>query len=141
MKKGFTLIELLVVIAIIALLSTLSVVALNSARVKARDARRVSDIKQIRTALEMYFDAKLEYPAGSSVELGSSTARCLSATNAFNANCAGTIFMQNVPKDPQSPTRKYKYVKGTGTTPTYTIEYFNESDNVTKIATESSMGQ
>jgi len=129
-----------VVIAIIALLSTLSVVALNSARVKARDARRVSDIKQIRTALEMYFDAKLEYPA-SKDDLGSSTARCLSATNAFNANCAGTIFMQNVPKDPQSSTRKYKYVKGTGTTPTYTIEYFNESDNVTKIATESSMGQ
>lgn len=140
MKKGFTLIELLVVIAIIALLSTLSVVALNSARVKARDARRVSDIKQIRTALEMYFDAKLEYPA-SKAELGSGTARCLSATNAFNTSCAGTIFMQNVPKDPQSPTKKYKYDKGSGTTPTYTIEYYDESNNVTKIATESSMGQ
>lgn len=47
MKKGFTLVELLVVIAIIALLSTLSVVALNSARAKSRDARRLSDIRQI----------------------------------------------------------------------------------------------
>jgi len=53
-KKGFTLIELLVVIAIIGLLSTLAVVSLNGARVKARDARRVSDISAIRTALEMY---------------------------------------------------------------------------------------
>ena len=44
MKKGFTLVELLVVIAIIALLSTLSVVALNSARVKSRDARRLSTL-------------------------------------------------------------------------------------------------
>jgi len=55
--KGFTLIELLVVIAIIGLLATLSVVALSSARVKSRDARRVSDIKQIQTALELYADS------------------------------------------------------------------------------------
>ena len=52
-KKGFTLIELLVVIAIIGLLSTLAVVSLNGARAKARDAKRVSDIKQISTLIEM----------------------------------------------------------------------------------------
>jgi len=50
---GFTLIELLVVIAIIGLLSTLAVVSLNSARGKARDAKRVSDIKQLSTIIEM----------------------------------------------------------------------------------------
>jgi prepilin-type N-terminal cleavage/methylation domain-containing protein len=53
-KKGFTLIELLVVIAIIGLLSTLAVVSLNSARGKARDARRISDVKTVQTALELY---------------------------------------------------------------------------------------
>ena len=61
-KKGFTLIELLVVIAIIGLLATLSVVALNNARSRARDSRRVSDIKQIQTALELHFNEHDAYP-------------------------------------------------------------------------------
>jgi len=63
-KKGFTLIELLVVIAIIGLLSTLAVVSLNGARTKARDARRMSDMKQISTAMELYSsdNATSNYP-------------------------------------------------------------------------------
>jgi len=62
-KKGFTLIELLVVIAIIGLLSTLSVLALNSARARSRDAKRIADVKQIQTALEMYYNDNNNYPS------------------------------------------------------------------------------
>jgi len=52
-KKGFTLIELLVVIAIIGLLSSMAVVNLNSARGKARDAKRISDVKQLSLLIEI----------------------------------------------------------------------------------------
>ncbi len=61
-SNGFTLIELLVVIAIIGVLSTLAIVALGNLRTKSRDAKRVADIKQISTALELYYDDQGYYP-------------------------------------------------------------------------------
>jgi prepilin-type N-terminal cleavage/methylation domain-containing protein len=61
-KKGFTLIELLVVIAIIGILSSVVLASLNSARTKSRDARRISDLKQVQLALELSFDSNQEYP-------------------------------------------------------------------------------
>lgn len=61
-KKGFTLIELLVVISIIGVLSTIVLSSLNSARVKARDAKRVSDIRQLQSALELYYSNNGQYP-------------------------------------------------------------------------------
>jgi len=72
-SAGFTLIELLVVIAIIGLLSSVVLASLNSARQKSRDARRISDVKQLQTALELYYDDQTlgGYPdALSSLETG-----------------------------------------------------------------------
>ena len=61
-QKGFTLIELLVVVAIIALLSSIILASISTARSKARDAKRLSDIDQIRIALELYRDKNGQYP-------------------------------------------------------------------------------
>ena len=61
---GFTLIELLVVIPIIPLLSSVVLASVNSARKKARDARRLADMGAMQTALEFYYDQFGQYPDG-----------------------------------------------------------------------------
>jgi prepilin-type N-terminal cleavage/methylation domain-containing protein len=60
---GFTLIELLVVISIIGLLASVVLVALNGARIKARDTKRIADNKQMMTAIELYYNDHDAYPA------------------------------------------------------------------------------
>jgi prepilin-type N-terminal cleavage/methylation domain-containing protein len=62
-RDGFTLIELLVVVAIIGLLSSIALIALISARQKSRDVKRLSDMTQMNTALELYYAANKGYPA------------------------------------------------------------------------------
>ncbi|NUM25523.1 MAG: type II secretion system protein [Candidatus Buchananbacteria bacterium] len=108
-KRGFTLIELLVVIAIIGLLSTLAVVALNSAREKARDAKRVADIKQVQTALELYFNDSSSYPVddGDGYTLGTDVT-CL-GSGGFDTTCADPIYMGLVPSNPTPGGAAYTY--------------------------------
>lgn len=65
-KIGFTLIELLVVIAIIGLLASVIFVSLNSARARARDARRIQDFEQFKLGLEMFYNQYGKYPCGDS---------------------------------------------------------------------------
>ena len=61
-KKGFTLIELLVVIAIIGILASIVLVSLNNARQSARDTKRISDMRSVSLALELYYANNGNYP-------------------------------------------------------------------------------
>ena len=102
-KKGFTLIELLVVIAIIALLAAAIIVLVGLARKKARDSRRVNDLKEIQTALEMYNDDHGNYPT--------ITARSDQA-NWNNLQSMLSKYLALVPKDPSS--NRHYYVRSDG---------------------------
>ena len=62
MRKGFTLIEILIVVAIIAILASVVLVGLGPTQQAGRDARRLSDLRGVQTALELYFSSCGFYP-------------------------------------------------------------------------------
>lgn len=74
--RGFTLIELLIVIAIIGILVTIVVIAIDPAAViqRTNDTKRRSELTQIKTALQLYFNENNDYPtAGAGNEFETNT--------------------------------------------------------------------
>ena len=100
-EKGFTLIELLVVIAIIGILSSVVLASMNTARKKARDARRQADLKSLQLALESFYDSNSNYPVAAT-EVDVTTAN----TELAKLVTQGTITV--LPDDPAS-TKNYRY--------------------------------
>ncbi len=102
-NRGFTLIELLVVIAIIGILASVVLAALGGARDKARDARRLSDLKELEKAVELYATYNSSYPTtggqwrGTCSNFGSHTT---SGANGWIPNLAPQ-FISILPTDPK----------------------------------------
>lgn len=112
--SGFTLIELLVVIAIIGILTGLVGSNFVRSRVRARDAERRSNLKDIQTALEMYMNDNGRYPCRT-IAYSTGNARIQdfewgndSFTNEANGH-AETVYMAALPGDPSAPGAQYHY--------------------------------
>lgn len=106
LKKAFTLIELLIVIAIMGILTALITSNLQSARSRARDARRKSDLNSVQQALRLYYSDHQSFPLTAEVTWGSP----LTDVN-------GTVYMNILPYDPTSSTTtpvSYSYTSATG---------------------------
>ncbi len=126
MKRGFTLIELLVVIAIIAVLTSVALASFEQAKIKARDARRMSDLGEIENALNLYFTEHNLFPIEPSVVT-------ITGEDDFSTTLETGGHISETPIDPFSPTYDYTYVSNSSGT-TYTITFCLEGTSIASYA-------
>ena len=128
-QRGFTLIELLVVISIISLLSSVVLSSLSTARAKARDARRKSDLKQLQLAMELYLENHNRVlmsevqPNDTSIGCTTSCDQTYSTGNNWGNNSDLRFLVSEglipvLPKDPINSTTYF-----------YMVELYNPSNN------------
>lgn len=90
-SNGFTLIELLVVISIISVLASIILTNVADARRKANDARRISDVRSMVSALQLAREKYGHYPC---------TSGQLSSYTGFLDIVVEDGFLTDYPKDP-----------------------------------------
>jgi prepilin-type N-terminal cleavage/methylation domain-containing protein len=102
---GFTLIELLVVVTIISVLAGLVTVNFVGARERARDAGRKSNLRQLKSALQLYYSDYSVYPdqASSNTDIAgcgaSGTTACGGPQAEFSAGSGPTVYIGALPDE------------------------------------------
>ena len=96
-QKGFSLIEILIVVTIISLLVSIAAFSYSSFIRQSRDAKRKTDIEQIRASIEMYKSFNNVYP----------TPDTTSPNNGMPFGTAGitdtsTTYISKLPNDPRA---------------------------------------
>lgn len=103
-RNGFTLIELLVVISIMSILTMITVSQFNTARKKARDVSRKSDLNSVSKAVTMFYADYGMFPL-------QDTFSETSWGGTFTDNTVdGYVYMKVLPKENQVEQPQYCYV-------------------------------
>lgn len=115
--RGFTLIELLVVVAIISILSSVVLASLNNARVKVRDTKRISEIKQIQNALLLYYDRYGKFPTSGQCGVTpnnswSNSVECLASGRWLKDAGDATNLSAWLSTDPIDPINQNNWMRG-----------------------------
>lgn len=121
MKKAFTLIEILVVVTIIGMLLSIAVATYSSLLKSSRDAKRKTDLEQIRSALEMYRSNNDSYNSGATLL----SADCPNAV--FNYLKTPVKYIESLPNDPKSSSNYYYRCTVSADGSSYTLGAYLES--------------
>ncbi len=81
--------EILTIVLVVGIISTLAAVAVNTARSKQRDATRLSQVRQLQSALEDHFGNANTYPVGDGLPLGDAAVSACLAGGGFAGDCTG----------------------------------------------------
>jgi len=121
-KKGFTIMELLVSLAIIAMLFTATIALIGGVKEKSRDAKRMSDVREISKALVLYADNNDKFPIAT-------TAVTITGIDAVSTVLEGDDVISEVPIDPTHPLNPYTYISDSSGN-TFIISFCLETDTV-----------
>lgn len=107
-RKGFSLTELMVAVSITSLVAGMSATQMDDVVPMARDAQRKANIRQVQTALHLYYSDHGAYPeSGSSIPTASGWQAmeiALEGSDPLNA------YMPEVPVDPlNNANHQFKY--------------------------------
>lgn len=111
--KGFTLLEILVVMVILGVLVTIGLRTFSTSQMRARDAKRKSDVGQIAKALELFYADHGYYPVhsaeGEIVVYENEDATTFEWGDIFyDPAQASTVYIGNLPKDPSGLSYAYR---------------------------------
>lgn len=114
-QAGFTLIEMIVVMVIVAVLAGIMLVNFQDARTRTRDSVRKADLRQVKSALQLYYNDSQVFPASTSTYDPDSEAE-ISANGSTITDACGdpagecdwgssftvgeTVYMSSLPIDP-----------------------------------------
>lgn len=99
-KNGFTLIELLVVISIIGVLAAVLLVNFVGVRERAADAAKKNNLRQLKTALRLYYNDYQVYPGASGTLIAGCGANHVTACQIGEPFAVGTtVYTSEVPAD------------------------------------------
>ena len=104
--KGFTIVELVIVFFVFVILAAIPVVAYNGIQYRANDSRRISDMKSIVKALELYKTQQGQYPSAQSMpsdQYAGGWETSVRTGGFLNALSSGTTsIISSVPMDPKN---------------------------------------
>jgi len=95
-NQGFSLTEIMITISIIGSVATLAGAKMDDVLPMARDAQRKANVRQVQTALNIYYDDHGQYPISRSVEPTAADWQLIKKV----LESSDQTYMPEVPSDP-----------------------------------------